>query len=356
MPEKKVRRGGGNRRALALVDEINDELKLTSPVRLGSDSYFTIVRVPSGSLVIDRITGGGFALGRHYELFGDEGVGKSYIVYRTMALSQQRGKVCAIIDPEHAFDSERFSFLGGYPNELLAYHPQTGEEAVAVMMLLAKHSKLREIEIISCDSVASLVSTDEASKDPRDTDKIAAQARMMSKALRRITSVNDKTLFLWTNQEYTNVGVTFGNPNIAKGGRAMRYYATGRLEFRRGAAVTEKKSRVKGTKIIEATDVKVGNWVQVRAVKEKSTRPFREGAFVFNYEMRRIDPASEIMHLGMVDELIQRKGSRQFSYIDLDDKVWKGNEKKFASYLRNNEMLAEELSSAIEDISRSGDG
>jgi recombination protein RecA len=279
MAVKKKTRSSGNNRALALASEINNELKLSTPIMLGSDPYFTIVRVPSGSLVIDRITGGGFALGRHYELFGDESVGKSYVAYRTMALSQARGKVCAIIDPEHAFDAERFSFLGGYPEELLAYHPQTGEDAVAVMMMLAKHSRLREIEVITCDSVASLVSTDEASKDPRDTDKIAAQARMMSKALRRITTVNDKTLFLWTNQEYTNVGVTFGNPNVSKGGKALRYYATGRLEFRKGQAVKEKQSKVKLTKVVDATDVRIGNWVQVRAVKEKSTKPYREGAF-----------------------------------------------------------------------------
>lgn len=352
--KKKTRNIGGNQRALALATEINDELKLTSPVRLGSDPYFTIVRVPSGSLVMDRITGGGFALGRHYELFGDESVGKSYIVYRTMAASQARGKVCAIVDPEHSFDAERFEFLGGRANELLAFHPQTGEDAVAVMMLLAKHSKLREIEVISCDSVASLVSTDEASKDPRETDKIAAQARMMSKALRRITAVNDKTLFLWTNQEYTNVGVTFGNPNVSKGGKALRYYATGRVEFRRGAAVTEKKTKVRGTKIIDATDVKVGNWVQVRSVKEKSTRPFREGAFIFNYDMKMIDPASEIIHLGLVDELVTRNGSGQFTYVDLDDRKWVGNEKKFSRYLRDNEELADEIITAIEDVTRSG--
>src|SRR5262252_10367634 len=100
-----------NSRAATLVDEINTTLGLDQGVRLGSDPYFTITRIPTGSLVVDRITGGGFALGRHYELYGDESVGKSYIVYRTMALSQRRGNLCAVVDPEHSFDSERFRFL-----------------------------------------------------------------------------------------------------------------------------------------------------------------------------------------------------------------------------------------------------
>src|SRR5262245_65868985 len=110
--------------AAALMRQVNDTLGLENPVRLGSDDYFRIQRIPTGSLVMDRITGGGFALGRHYELYGDESVGKSYIVYRTMALSQARGNLCAVIDPEHSYDLERFAFLGGNPEDLLIQHPQ----------------------------------------------------------------------------------------------------------------------------------------------------------------------------------------------------------------------------------------
>lgn len=197
-PVKKKKR---NSRAAALAAEINATLKLENPVRLGSDSYFTITRVPTGSLVMDRITGGGWALGRHYELFGDESVGKSTILYMTLVLAQQRGEMCAMVDPEHSFDNERFEFLGGDPDEILLQHPKTAEEAVAVMMLLASHAETEDLGIVGIDSVASLVTTDEHKKDPRDEDRIGAQARMMSKALRRITTVNKKTLFLWTNQE-----------------------------------------------------------------------------------------------------------------------------------------------------------
>src|SRR5262252_698940 len=114
--------------AVALMRKVNTTLGLEQGLRLGSDVYFRIDRIPTGSLILDRVTGGGFALGRHYELYGDESSGKSYIVYRTMALSQQRGRLCAIVDPEHSFDYERFEFLGGRPDELLAHHPENAED------------------------------------------------------------------------------------------------------------------------------------------------------------------------------------------------------------------------------------
>src|SRR5215831_19017422 len=182
--------------AAQVMAEINAVLKLEEGdgLRLGSDSYFTIERIPTGSLVLDRITGGGFALGRHYELYGDENSGKSTIAYMTLALSQQRGKLCAVIDPEHSFDNERFEFLGGDPTQLLIQHPETAEDAVAVMMMLARLVHEQKIEAILIDSVSSLLTMDEKVKDPREEDRVAAQARMMSRALRRITAANKKTL------------------------------------------------------------------------------------------------------------------------------------------------------------------
>jgi recombination protein RecA len=268
-----------------------------------------------------------------------------------MALSQQRGNLCAIVDPEHAFDHERFSYLGGNPDDLLAHHPENAEDAIAVMMLLAKHAHAADVEIISIDSVSSLVTGEEMAKDPRDKDNIAPQARMMSRALRRITAVNKKTLFLWTNQERTDVGVMFGNPKTTSGGKALRYYATGRIEFQRGARITEKRSVVRrGNKV--KTDVAVGRWIQVRVEKDKSTRPLREGSFVFNYDLKTIDPGWEVISLGLEDELIERNTSGVYTYVDLDDVEWKGTEKVFRGYLRDNEELYEEIASAIREETR----
>jgi len=341
-------------RAAALASAINNALKLEEGIKLGSDPFFEITRIPTGSLVMDRVCGGGFALGRHYELYGDESVGKSYIVYRTMALSQRRGNLCAVVDPEHSFDSERFRFLGGNPSELLIQHPQTAEEAVAVMMMLAKAAKEEQLEIVGIDSVSSLVTTDEAGKDPREEDRIGAQARMMSKALRRITTVNKKTLFLWTNQERTDIGVRFGNPKVTSGGRALRYYATGRVEFRRGSVVKQKAKRARAGKLVE-TDVSVGRWVQVRVVKDKSTSPGREGAFVFDYRLKKISPAYEVIQLGLEDGLIDRTANGWYSYTDLEDHEWKGTEKRFTGWLNKNDDLRAELEAVIRDNTEQGD-
>jgi len=339
--------------AAALMRQVNDTLGLENPVRLGSDDYFKIERIPTGSLVLDRITGGGFALGRHYELYGSESSGKSYTIYKTMALSQERGNLCAIVDPEHAFDYERFAFLGGYPDDLLAHHPENAEDAIAVMMLLARHAKDATLEVISIDSVSSLVPTEEMAKDPRERDNIASQARMMSRALRRITAVNKKTLFLWTNQERIDVGVTFGNPRTTSGGKALRYYATGRIEFQRGQRIKEKRHVVRNGKKV-ATEIATGRWIQVRVEKDKSTRPLREGSFVFDYDLKTIDPFWEVISLALEDEMIERNSTGQYSYVDLDDREWVGKEKAFRGYLRENPTLFEELVVAIQDGSSQG--
>ena len=145
--------------AVALMNEINSTLG--TEMRIGSDPYFKITRVPTGSLVVDRITGGGFALGRHYELYGAEHACKSYISQRTMALSQARGNICALIDPEHVFDPEWFRHLGGKPEELLLEQPKNAEDAIAMMMMLAKHAENASIEVVTLDSVASLVPNEE---------------------------------------------------------------------------------------------------------------------------------------------------------------------------------------------------
>jgi len=348
MAAKKKSKSTG--RAATIMREINAELD--TDVKLGSDEYFTIERIPTGSLTMDRITGGGFALGRHYELYGDENSGKSYIVYKTMALSQARGNLCAIVDPEHSFDNERFAFLGGDSGELLGFHPRTAEDAVAVMMILAKHAKARDIEVVAIDSVASLVPREEMENDPRTEDRMAGQARMMSRALRRLTTVNEKMLFLWTNQERENVGVRFGNPKTTSGGRALRFYATGRIEFRRGTKVMGKRKRARAEKLVEA-EVPVGRWTQVKVEKDKSTIPGREGAFIFDYEMKMIDPVSEILQLGLEDELITRDGN-SFKYEDIDGHMWNGVRSKFAKFIHENPDLRAELETAIEDVSKEG--
>lgn len=332
-------------RAASIAHAINAELK--TDVRLGNDPYFEIVRIPTGSLVMDRVTGGGWALGRHYEIYGDESAGKSYILYRTLALSQQRGKLCALVDPEHSFDPVWFRNLGGDPRSLLTLHPENAEDAIAVMMMLATRAEEDEIEVIGMDSVASLVPREETEKDPREEPRVAGQARMMSRALRRITTVNRKVLFLWTNQMRTDIAVKFGNPSTTSGGKALRFYATGRIEMRKSGKVKGKRKVARGGKLVES-EVQIGRWIQVRAEKDKSTRPYREGAFIFSTETDSIDIASEILQLGLEDGLIEQS-PRGYSYVDIDDHEHRGTSKGFSKMLRENEELQQELVSVIQD-------
>lgn len=336
---------GQSSRASAIVSELNSTLK--TDVRLGNDPMFEIVRIPTGSLVLDRVTGGGWALGRHYELYGDESAGKSYILYRTLALSQQRGKLGALVDPENTYDPDWFRHLGGNPKTLITLHPENAEDAIAMMMLLSSKGEDNEIEVIGMDSVSSLVPREETEKDPRDEPRVAGQARMMSRALRRITTVNKNTLFIWTNQLRTDIAVKFGNPSTTSGGKALRFYATGRIEMRKSGKVKGKRKIARGGKLVES-EVQTGRWIQVRAEKDKSTRPYREGAFIFSSETNSIDVASEIIQLGLEDGLIEQS-TRGYSYVDLDEHEWKGTAKGFSKILRENEELQHELITVIAD-------
>lgn len=339
MPATKKRT---NSPALAIAHEINTAMG-KEVLKRGTDSDFAIRRIPSGSLTIDRITGGGFVAGRHVELYGDESGGKSYVAYRTMALAQSRGEVCALIDPEHSYDSEWFAHLGGDPNELLLEQPDDAEDAVASMMLLAQ----KRIGVCTLDSIASLVTKEEMGKDPREgDDRVASQARMMSRALRRITTSNRSTLFIWTNQEMMQVGIMFGNPKATKGGRSMRYYATTRIEMRRQQKVTKKRPVASREKLVQQ-DRPIGHWVQVRAEKEKSTKPYGQGSFIFDTENGCIDEFSEILQLGLEDKLITRSDNT-FTYEGIETTV-KGDRGRFRKAIMEDDDLYNELVDAIED-------
>jgi len=336
---------GVRSRAYHIASEVNSAIG-SSVLSLGSDPYYKISKIPSGSLAIDRILGGGFALGRHIEIFGNESVCKTTIMYMTMALSQQRGNVCALIDPEHSFDPEWFAHLGGNPDELLMSWPKIAEEAIEAMMLLFQ----KEVEVVGVDSVASFATKEEIRKAPNDEKdvRIASQARFMSLNLRRLTTVNDKTLVLWINQNRTKIGSFFGNPVTQPGGRALKFYDTARIEVVRGEAVTRKGTKVNTkSKIVDAT-VKNGYWVYARAHKNKAGREGLEATFVFDTERGGIDRVSEIVQLGLADGLITRT-DKQFTYVDYDGVVWSEPEARFRRLVMENATIRQELVECIED-------
>jgi recombination protein RecA len=286
---------------------------------------------------------------------------KSFISQTTMALSQQRGNLCALVDPEKTFDPDWFRHLGGIPEELLLFQPEgekwSADDAVGVMMLLAQYSEEDSIEVITVDSVAAMVPQEEIERDPRKAERIGSQARLMSRALRRITTMNKRTLFIWTNQERMKIGIMFGNPKTTSGGRALAYYATSRIEFKKTLPVKEKMKKAQRGELKEK-EVKVGTWIQVRSEKEKSTHPYMTGEFMFDNKGGKIDLASEIIQLGLEDEIIVRSGNT-FTYEDIDGEIWSGNNSKFRGILADQDDLRSEIVEAIQDqtveLSRVGD-
>jgi recombination protein RecA len=336
--------------AARIKDAINAAMQ-KPVIRLGSDAYFKLEKIPTGSLSIDRITGGGFTRGRHIDLVGHWSAGKSYIMLRTIALAQQRGEMCALVDPEKVFDQMWFKHLGGIPEELLLFQPEkewNAEDAVGVMMLLADLIDDESVAVVGVDSTAALVTQEEMRKDIREgDDRVATQARMMSRAMRRITTMNRKTIFIWTNQERSNIGHgAMFQPVTYPGGRAMSFYATTRIEFKKTGKVKRKKNVAEKGKLVEK-EMQVGNWIQVRAEKEKSTRPYMQAAFVFDNERGRIDPLSEIIQLGLEDGLIHKSGnSFRYDAISDDESIYGANEKAFRKQL----VAAPEISTELVEL------
>jgi recombination protein RecA len=351
MAVKKKRRGLQSK-AAEIMHSINAEIGKPA-IKLGAHEDFIPIKIPTGSLVIDRITGGGFTLGRSVELFGDESACKTFIALRTMALSQQRGNLCALVDPEKTFVPEWFEYLGGIPGELLLFQPEekwNAEDAVAIMMMLGGLQAEEFIEVCTIDSVAAMVTQEEMARDPREFDQPASQARMMSRALRRITTTNKSTLFIWINQERTNIG--FGaqfNPRTQSGGRALRYYATTRLELKDAGQVKAATDVADKGKLVKK-DRPVGKWIQAKNVKDKSTRPGRMGMFVFDNIKHEIELESEIVTLGLEDGIIDQSGNK-LTYEDVEGRAHtSANPKNFKKLLREDDELREELIASISDM------
>jgi recombination protein RecA len=347
---KKARRNSS--RTVALMDRVNGQMG-SQVLSLASHPRWKVERVPSGSLVIDRITAGGFPRGRHVELFGDYHGGKTTVACMTMVGAQQRGETVALLDSEGSFDERYFEHLGGNLGELLIHRPKTAEEFIKIMQLLViadAEEDIHPADVVMVDSVASLLPQEELKKDVEEgDDRTAGRARMMSRALRRITAQNDHTLILWTNQLIDKVSGYGGT--TTPGGRALKHYASVRIEFKKLDRMKKGRKRVKRAKV-QTVDVPVGHWVAVRAEKQKTARPELESMFLYDYERSLIDAEYEIIHLGLEDKLIVRSGNT-FTYEDSDGQEWKGTESVFRKHLRDNDEMREELVWAIQQNSLS---
>lgn len=317
---------------------------------MGSDPSLRIERLSTGILTVDALLGGGFPRNRFVEIYGSANVGKTYLVLRAIAAAQKAGLRCAWVDVEKTFDPV-FAETIGVDLENLAFHTQVhGARCVDFMETLLRS---KQFDVIAMDSIASLLPLPEYENDMEAGSYGMEQAKLMSKALRKLTAANSKTVMLFINQTRENIGVMFGSKVLAPGGKAMGHYAGIRLELvrtenlKRKGKVTDKK-----TGEIKEGDVVFGHRVLVKAAKDKTgsiARPGEETTFVFNYERGRHDHVEDLMYLGRVHGLIKtsKKGTSERWWVDgYEDESVVGRP-KFKIWLKRNRAVREELEQNI---------
>lgn len=296
--------------AAAVAARVNAQMKSTV-VTMASDDKFKLERVPTGILAIDRLTLGGLARGRHHEIYGDWTAGKSLVLYELLVRAQQRGEVCAIVDAEDVFNEEWFVKLGGNADDLIGFQPKNANELGNVLQLFVQHDdEVRGVDVVGIDSVASLMTMEEEAHDFQEGDaRVASLARLMSLLLRKVTTQNDNTTFIWTNQWRDKIARIPGLQSTP-GGRSLGFYASTRIEMMRTSKETEPQQQVHQGKWVERK-VAQGQWVTCTLKKEKTGgRPESSKSLMLNYDYNRFDIARQIIDLGMQDGLIDRNGDR----------------------------------------------
>ena len=323
--------GNEKLRALqAAMDKIEKSFGKGSIMKLGDDNFEDVDVIPTGSVGLNAALGvGGYPRGRIIEIYGPESSGKTTLAIHAIAEAQKMGGIAAIIDAEHAFDRFYAQKLGVDIDNLLISQPDCGEQALEIAEQLIRSSA---IDIVVIDSVAALTPKAEIEGEMGD-NKVGLQARLMSQALRKLTSAisKTKTTCIFINQLREKIGVMFGNPETTTGGNALKFYASVRLDIRR---VTQLK---------DGEDA-IGNQVRVKVVKNKVAPPFRKAEFdiMFGEGISRV---GEIVDLGVQYGIIKKSGSF-FSYNDT--KLAQGRDRTKA-LITDNPELAEELEAKISD-------
>ena len=286
--------------------------------------------IPTGSLELDYALGvGGIPRGRVTEIFGPEASGKTTLALHVIAEAQEREGTAAFIDVEHALDAKYANKLGVKTDELLISQPDTGEQALEITDVLVRSGA---IDVIVIDSVAALVPRAEIEGEMGDP-QMGLQARLMSQALRKLTAGISKsnTCVIFTNQIREKIGVMFGNPETTTGGRALKFYASVRLDIRRISSIKE------GEEI-------VGSRVKVKVVKNKVAPPFKEAEFDILYG-EGISRLGGIIDLGVAHEVLTKSGT-WYSYKG--ERIGQGRENT-RKFLQENPALANELEARIRE-------
>ncbi len=320
----------GKTKALELaVTQIEKQFGKGSIMRLGSDEVGVGVEaIPTGSLILDAALGiGGVPRGRVIEVFGPESSGKTTLALSMVANAQALDGVAAFIDAEHAMDPGYARALGVNTDDLLISQPDTGEQALEITEMLVRSGA---VDIIVVDSVAALVPRAEIEGEMGDSH-VGLQARLMSQALRKLAGAisKSKTCVIFINQIRMKIGVMFGNPETTSGGRALKFYASVRLDIRRIGA-------------IKSGDSIIGNRTKVKVVKNKVAPPFRIAEFDLIYG-KGISLAGDLLDLGLEEGILSRKGT-WISYGELQ--LGQGREKA-RGFLEENAEVSQKLEREI---------
>lgn len=311
------------------VSQIERQFGIGSIMKLGEPGALQKIEVIStGSLELDAALGvGGIPRGRVTEIYGPEASGKTTLALHVVANAQKNGGIAAFIDAEHALDPIYARNLGVNIEELLLSQPDSGEQALEICEILLKSGAL---DVIVIDSVAALVPRAELEGEIGDTH-VGLQARLMSKAMRKLTGVvsKTKTSVVFINQLREKIGVMFGNPEVTPGGRALKFYSSVRLDIRRIDSIKS------GTDII-------GNRVRVKVAKNKVASPFKKAEFDIMYG-KGISKEGSILDVGSEFEILEKSGS-WYSYKG--ERIGQGRENA-KIFLMQNEKIAEEIENEI---------
>ena len=312
----------------AAMSKIEKDFGKGSIMMMGSQKVEPVEVIPTGSLMLNHALGvGGYPKGRIIEIYGPESSGKTTLAIHAIAEAQKAGGIAAIIDAEHAFDRFYAEKLGVDLENLLISQPDNGEQALEIADQLIRSAA---IDIVVIDSVAALTPKAEIEGDMGD-NKVGLQARLMSQALRKVTSTISKTntTCIFINQLREKIGVMFGNPETTTGGNALKFYSSVRLDIRRVTSIKD-------------GDEVIGNQVRVKVVKNKVAPPFRKAEFEIMFG-EGISRVGEILDLGIQYNIVKKSGS-WFSYND--SKLAQGRDSA-KQILRDNPELCDEIAEKI---------
>ncbi|GAB1421366.1 recombinase RecA [Anaerolineales bacterium] len=313
----------------ATVDEITRRYGDGTLVRLGDAQNLNVEVIPSGSLGLDIALGvGGIPRGRITEIYGPESSGKTTVCLHTIAESQKRGGICAFVDMEHALDPTYAARIGVDLDRLYITQPDTGEQALEITESLVRSGAL---DIVVVDSVAALVPRAEIEGEMGDSH-VGLQARLMSQALRKLAGAikQSNTIVLFTNQLREKVGVMFGSPETTSGGRALKFYATVRLDIRRIQSIKQGGDNI-------------GNRTKIRVTKNKVSAPFRECEFDIMFYENGISKSGEIVDLGVQIGVIDKRGA----FFRYEEELLGQGRENAKQFLMENPIMMEAIENRI---------